>query len=159
MNYRLRQALGPYRLERAKRRGGPSQRCDGNASTSAWFDAGGARKFTTEEAWQYYAERFAEDYPERYAELTRPRSRKQGAKKPELNRRRGWKAVRYEILKAAGGRCALCGRGAPDGVRLELDHIKPKSTHPELAKAPDNLQVLCSDCNAGKKDRDTTDWR
>ena len=42
---------------------------------------------------------------------------------------------------------------------LEVDHIKPRSTHPELALDFDNLQVLCHDCNQGKGNRDDFAWR
>ena len=65
---------------------------------------------------------------------------------------------RYEALKNAGGQCALCGRKPPE-VRLQVDHIKPRSKYPSLADMPTNLQVLCWDCNIGKSNRDQTDWR
>lgn len=57
-----------------------------------------------------------------------------------------WKAVRFLILRRDGFRCCICGaRG-----RLEIDHIKPVRTHPELAYAPDNLQALCPACHTRK---------
>ena len=34
-----------------------------------------------------------------------------------------------------------------------------KARRPHLALKLTNLQVLCGDCNAGKGNRDTTDWR
>ncbi len=70
-----------------------------------------------------------------------------------------WKQLRYEVLKEANGRCCLCGASAHDGVRLNVDHIKPVSRHPHLALDKANLQVLCSSCNWGKGGRDETDWR
>lgn len=70
-----------------------------------------------------------------------------------------WKAVRYQALKAGGGKCCLCGRNAHDGIKLHVDHIKPKSIYPELMYDLDNLQVLCEDCNMGKCNYDNTDWR
>lgn len=34
--------------------------------------------------------------------------------------------------------------------RIEVDHIRPISTHWMYRFDPDNLQVLCSRCNSGK---------
>jgi 5-methylcytosine-specific restriction endonuclease McrA len=42
---------------------------------------------------------------------------------------------------------------------MHVDHIKPRSLFPLLAADPENLQVLCEDCNVGKSNVDTTDWR
>ncbi len=42
-----------------------------------------------------------------------------------------------------------CGRKPPI-VIINVDHIKPRHTFPELELDPDNLQVLCADCNLGK---------
>lgn len=70
-----------------------------------------------------------------------------------------WKQVRYLALKRSNGCCALCGRGAKDSVILNVDHIKPRKKHPELALTLSNLQVLCGDCNHGKGNQDETDWR
>lgn len=70
-----------------------------------------------------------------------------------------WRAVRYKALKLYGARCQCCGNGPNHGVVLHVDHIKPKSRHPELALEITNLQVLCEDCNLGKMARDETDWR
>lgn len=72
---------------------------------------------------------------------------------------RAWRELRYFALKAADGLCALCGRGKKHGVVLHVDHIKPRSKHPELELDADNLQVLCEDCNLGKSNKDDTDWR
>jgi ATP adenylyltransferase len=64
--------------------------------------------------------------------------------------------VRYEILKAAKYRCALCGISAEEKA-LEVDHIKPR----KHGGTDDlwNLQALCYSCNATKRDRDSTDFR
>lgn len=70
-----------------------------------------------------------------------------------------WKQVRYEVLKSSRGVCLLCGRGRAEGAILQVDHIKPRRTHPHLALDINNLQVLCSACNQGKGSRDATDWR
>lgn len=71
-----------------------------------------------------------------------------------------WQRLRFEVLAEAEGCCNLCGRSYREhGVSLEVDHIKPRSRFPSLALDKGNLQVLCEDCNRGKGNRDTTDWR
>lgn len=57
-----------------------------------------------------------------------------------------WPALRLKALRRDGWRCVQCGaRG-----RLEVDHMKPVRTHPELAFALDNLQSLCAPCHSRK---------
>ena len=70
-----------------------------------------------------------------------------------------WRDVRYKALKAGNGSCCLCGSTVKDGVKLHVDHIKPKSLHPHLAYDLNNLQVLCDCCNVGKSNKDDTDCR
>ncbi len=57
-----------------------------------------------------------------------------------------WKALRMAVLERDGFRCKSCGaRG-----RLEVDHIQPVRSRPDLAYAPDNLQALCPACHTSK---------
>lgn len=70
-----------------------------------------------------------------------------------------WRNLRYMALKLLGARCQCCGASAKDGVRIHVDHIKPRSTHPHLALCLSNVQILCDDCNFGKGNWDSTDWR
>jgi 5-methylcytosine-specific restriction endonuclease McrA len=71
-----------------------------------------------------------------------------------------WQRLRYDVLVASNGQCTLCGRSTREhGVILHVDHIKPRSRFPNLALVRSNLQVLCEDCNLGKSNRDTIDWR
>lgn len=70
-----------------------------------------------------------------------------------------WRKLRYEVLREQGGRCQLCGRSAKDGVVLHVDHIIPLSKDFSKAFDKDNLQVLCEDCNRGKSNTDSIDWR
>jgi diadenosine tetraphosphate (Ap4A) HIT family hydrolase len=65
-------------------------------------------------------------------------------------------SVRYEVLKAADGRCALCGITKKDRP-LQVDHIKPRSKGG--TNAIENLQALCDECNRAKSNRDATDFR
>jgi len=65
-------------------------------------------------------------------------------------------SLRYQILKASGRRCALCGATASE-ERLDVDHIDPRSRGGPTV--PENLQVLCAKCNSAKSNKDSTDWR
>jgi hypothetical protein len=70
-----------------------------------------------------------------------------------------WRQLRYKALKKHGGKCQLCGKTRKDGIKLHVDHIKPRSKFPALSLDIDNLQILCEDCNLGKSNKDDTDWR
>jgi hypothetical protein len=71
-----------------------------------------------------------------------------------------WRILRMEAIVKHGNRCQCCGASPADGITvINVDHIKPRKTHPELALVLDNLQILCSVCNHGKSNWDTTDWR
>ncbi len=70
-----------------------------------------------------------------------------------------WANLRMMALKKYGGTCMCCGQSRLDGITLNVDHIKPRLTHPELALDINNLQILCSMCNKGKGNWDETDWR
>lgn len=70
-----------------------------------------------------------------------------------------WRRVRMIALKQHGARCQCCGATANDGIRLHVDHIKPRRNFPGLALDTANLQVLCEVCNHGKGNWDSTDWR
>lgn len=57
-----------------------------------------------------------------------------------------WAGLRLEAKRRDGWKCVQCNaRG-----RLEVDHIKPLRTHPELAFDLTNLQSLCGRCHARK---------
>ena len=70
-----------------------------------------------------------------------------------------WRELRMKVLKKYGAKCMCCGATPDTGAVMNVDHIKPRKTHPELALSFDNLQVLCHECNHGKGNWDTTDWR
>lgn len=57
-----------------------------------------------------------------------------------------WKALRIQALDRDGWQCVKCG----ERRRLEVDHILPVRTHPELSYSLDNLQCLCGRCHAQK---------
>jgi len=45
------------------------------------------------------------------------------------------------------GTCKRCGSMVTRGVDGEVDHIKPRSTHPERRYEPSNGRIVCSVCN------------
>lgn len=87
----------------------------------------------------------------------RPKPVVAAAKKKANNFYRSWewKKLRFRILKRYGAVCMCCN--ATD--RIVVDHIKPRSRFPHLELDPENLQVLCNDCNMGKSNDDYTDFR
>ncbi|MGD9537107.1 MAG: HNH endonuclease [Alphaproteobacteria bacterium] len=78
-------------------------------------------------------------------------------------------SIRYEVLKAARGKCQLCG--VPALLRpIDIDHIVPRSQankHGKVRKdgvwidadSLENLQALCMSCNRAKRATDQTDFR
>lgn len=70
-----------------------------------------------------------------------------------------WLKLRYQAFELYGNRCACCGATPETGATLEVDHIKPRSSHPELALDIENLQILCRNCNLGKLNNYQTQWR
>lgn len=71
-----------------------------------------------------------------------------------------WRELRYKILEKQGNKCKACGVGPKThGIPVHVDHILPRSIYPEHALNPENLQVLCEDCNLGKSNKYEKDWR
>jgi len=64
----------------------------------------------------------------------------------KVTRTARWKTLRLSILERDGYRCKGCGCAG----RLEVDHVKPVRTHPELSYEPRNLQALCPSCHTKK---------
>ena len=56
--------------------------------------------------------------------------------------------LRWMILKRDNYRCVICGKGAEDKVKLEVDHIIPVSEWGRTTES--NLRTLCKECNRGK---------
>lgn len=59
--------------------------------------------------------------------------------------------IRFDVFERDGFRCVYCGRGARDGVELQLDHVIPHSRGG--SDDPDNLCTACDTCNRGKTDK------
>jgi ATP adenylyltransferase len=65
-------------------------------------------------------------------------------------------SLRYKVLKAAKGRCMLCGATSHERL-LNICHIKPVSRGGETIY--ENLQVLCDKCSTSRSDEDDADFR
>jgi 5-methylcytosine-specific restriction endonuclease McrA len=59
---------------------------------------------------------------------------------------RRWQVLRHVILERDGWACVDCGSQR----RLEVDHVKPVRTNPELSFSPANLAVRCAACHTRK---------
>jgi hypothetical protein len=77
----------------------------------------------------------------------------------EFYQTREWWTIRQQVLIKYKAICQCCGATREDGVRIHVDHIKPRSLFPALELDISNLQVLCEPCNIGKSNLDQTDWR
>jgi hypothetical protein len=60
--------------------------------------------------------------------------------------------LRFAVLRRDGFRCAYCGRGEAERVRLHIDHLVPVARGGKTAI--DNLVTACQDCNLGKSASD-----
>ena len=60
--------------------------------------------------------------------------------------------TRYIVLRRDAYRCRLCGLGAEDDKKLEVDHRQPRSKGG--TNSLDNLWTLCFECNRGKGNLD-----
>lgn len=86
-------------------------------------------------------------------------AKKKNRKRDRFYQSEEWRSVRYKALELSDGACCLCGRSRKHGIVLHVDHIKPRSIYPTLEVDLNNLQVLCDDCNLGKSNKSTRDWR
>ena len=54
--------------------------------------------------------------------------------------------LKIMLLARRGNKCESCGRQG-DERTLELHHIKPIVERPDLAKDPDNIMLICTECH------------
>lgn len=67
-----------------------------------------------------------------------------------------WKLLQERTLLKYGRVCMACGTKTKP---ICVDHIKSLRRYWRLRLDPDNMQVLCRDCNLVKGCHDSTDWR
>jgi 5-methylcytosine-specific restriction endonuclease McrA len=71
-----------------------------------------------------------------------------------------WRILRVQIIEEQFGECQMCGRSyKKNGVTIHVDHIVPLSIDWSRRLDKSNLQLLCEDCNMGKSNHYSTDWR
>lgn len=97
--------------------------------------------------------------PKRKPRKTRVRTRRSDVTSDSFLLTFEWRKLRMQALKKYGPKCMCCGATPATGAVMNVDHIKPRKKHPELALDINNLQILCHDCNHGKGNWDQTDWR
>jgi 5-methylcytosine-specific restriction endonuclease McrA len=71
-----------------------------------------------------------------------------------------WRRLRVKIIEEQNGECQMCGRShKKHGIIIHVDPIIPLSVDWSKRFDESNLQLLCEDCNLGKGNRYSTDWR
>lgn len=75
-----------------------------------------------------------------------PRREYRRYSRPVLQSKR-WQVLRQVILERDGWACVDCGTRKG---RLEIDHIQPVRTRPDLAFDPNNCATRCSSCHTKK---------
>lgn len=70
-----------------------------------------------------------------------------------------WLELKKRVYAVYGYRCMKCGTLPKNKQHSNVDHIKPRKYHPELALEFDNMQVLCGRCNKEKGNRHSVDYR
>lgn len=63
-----------------------------------------------------------------------------------------WRLLREQVIQEQGRICQECGRRITADFDLTVDHISPRSKHPNQVLDKSNLRVLCRSCNAKKGD-------
>jgi uncharacterized protein (TIGR02646 family) len=66
-------------------------------------------------------------------------------------------AVKSQCLPQQAHRCCYCYREilSTNGRVWDVEHVVPKSTHPEFTFEPRNLAIACPDCNIAKGEVET----
>lgn len=100
-----------------------------------------------------------EKYPEPPSDKERRARKKLEKERRAFYETPEWRAVRYAALERSNGCCDCCGNRGSKDTPLYGDHIIPRSIRPDLELEPDNVQILCKDCNLGKSNKYQTDWR
>ena len=67
-----------------------------------------------------------------------------------------WQDLRNLVVAWYGSVCMKCGHKS---ASPNVDHIRPRKTHPYLALEFSNLQVLCGRCNKAKGNKPAADYR
>jgi len=71
-------------------------------------------------------------------------------------RKPNWR-LRALVLMRDGATCRMCGARPENGAKLHVDHIVPWAKGGQTVL--DNLQVLCEQCNIGKRDSEPVETK
>lgn len=65
--------------------------------------------------------------------------------------------IKAHYINEQANRCCYCGEQwlTEHGRVWDLEHVVPKSVHPDFMFEPFNLAVACPDCNNAKRDNET----
>jgi len=65
--------------------------------------------------------------------------------------------ARHHYFNAQKGKCAFCKQSLSlkSSFNCQVEHIVPKSLHPEYIFTAENLCVICADCNEIKREQET----
>lgn len=129
----------------------------GSNAASSWCSPA-CRKFSLKKEQESFA---SKSRTKRVSKRQRQIQAKQNKLKIKTNNNQfysspAWLSLRYETIKKHDRKCMVCFR---TNIELHVDHIKPRSKHPELSLVAENLQILCRECNLGKGNKDEIDWR
>lgn len=62
-----------------------------------------------------------------------------------------WKTLSAQLRKSAGPTCVMCDRNFKKyGLTKNADHIKPLMYFWDLRLDPENIQIICGECNKAK---------
>ena len=86
---------------------------------------------------EFKSERFSGDYCK-------------NCKKDKIIINSNYYQMRFAILRRDSFTCQYCGRTPSDNIKLQVDHIHPKSRGGEAIE--NNLITSCDICNLGKSD-------
>lgn len=147
-------------FELARRRGGKIRRSmrEVVAYINREFGKGFCDHPPLAQAQELYILIQAELYPGSQVPSFPPR-RKRPTRASKFFKSDRWRALRYKILARDNFTCLACGASRKTGAVLHVDHIHPRSRFPHLEWDEDNLQTLCEDCNLGKSNVWTHDFR
>lgn len=69
-----------------------------------------------------------------------------------------WFVLKAKTIVRYGCRCMKCKKMIKNWMQINVDHVKPRMFYPHLQNDPENLQILCGNCNKEKGNKDT-DYR
>jgi 5-methylcytosine-specific restriction endonuclease McrA len=77
---------------------------------------------------------------------------------PDFMKSEEWFVLKAQTIAKYGCTCMKCKKIICNWTQINVDHIKPRKYYPHLQNDPDNLQILCGNCNKEKGNQDT-DYR